>query len=288
MTTPLPKSAMTPHTAIELPSSFAALPSSTDRFAAPSHATPRPQRPPAAGVAVVGPRAFLVSDGRGPLRPAADGPLAVDAEGYIVDRAQGRLLGWPLAAGDNAQRLPRPAPLRAGLVAARARATRQVALTLNLDARGLPLADAPRDPAHPAGWQHALSLTVYDAQGRALPLVGGLRKTAADEWLVVFVDGDGRALPGTPWRLRFDADSGQVAPGCAAVTVALGGQRIRLDFSRATQTAAPFAVSELQQDGRDALPLHGVTIDSSGVVSAHYEGGGCMRIGRARHGAAAR
>jgi flagellar hook protein FlgE len=236
-----------------------------------------------AGVAVVGPRAFLVSDGRGPLRPAADGPLAIDGDGYIVDRAQGRLLGWPIGApADGVQRLPRPAPLRATLVAARARATRSVSLSINLDARTLPLADPPRDPAHPAGWQHALSLTVYDADGAAVALVGGLRKTAADEWLLVLVDADGQVLPGTPWRLRFDADLGAVAAGCAAVTVALGGQRIRLDFSRATQNAAPFHVSELLQDGREAQPLHGVTIDSAGVVCAHYQGGGSMRIGRTR------
>lgn len=258
-----------------------------------SNAAQRPPRAPAdasarraapvAGldVAVVGARAFLVSDGRGPLRPAADGPLSVDVEGYIIDRAQGRLLGWPML-HDAAQRLPRPAPLRATLTAARARATRQVAVTLNLDARTAPLADAPRDSAHPAGWQHAFSVTVYDAQGAAAALVCGLRKSAADEWTLAIVDADGLALPGTPWRLRFDADSGCIAAGSAVLNVALAGQRIRFDFAAARQTEAACSVVELRQDGRDAQSLHGITIDSTGVVSAHYEGGSSLTLGRAR------
>jgi len=233
------------------------------------------------GVAVVGARAFLVSDGRGPLRPAADGPLRIDSDGYIVDRAQGRLLGWPMR-GDARERLPRPAPLRATLIAARARATRQVTITLNLDTRCSLLADAPRDLSHPAGWQHAFSVTVHAQDGTASALVCGLRKTAADEWMLALVDEDGLLLAGTPWRLRFDADSGRLSAGSAVLNVALGGQRIRFDFSAATQTAAPCAVPVLQQDGRDAQSLHGVTIDSAGVVSAHYEGGSRLTLGRTR------
>jgi flagellar hook protein FlgE len=232
-------------------------------------------------VAVVGARAFLVSDGRGPLRPAADGPLSVDTDGYIVDRAQGRLLGWPMRA-DTQQRLPRPAPLRATLIAARARATRQVTVTLNLDARTHPLADAPRDLSHPAGWQHAYSVTVYGSDGAASALVCGLRKTAADEWTLAIVDEDGLLLAGTPWRLRFDADSGRLGAGSAVLNVALGGQRIRFDFGASCQAASPCSVPELRQDGRDAQPLHGVTIDSAGVVSAHYEGGSSLTLGRTR------
>jgi flagellar hook protein FlgE len=242
-----------------------------------------PRRSAAAGpgVAVVGARAFLVSDGHGPLRPAADGPLHIDGDGYIVDRAQGRLLGWPLRA-ETHERLPRPAPLRATLVGARARATRQVAVALNLDARTSPLADAPRDLSHPAGWQYAFSVAVHGADGVASALVCGLRKTAADEWTLAIVDDDGLLLAGTPWRLRFDADSGRLAAGCAVLNVALGGQRIRFDFGAACQTAAPCSVPELRQDGRDAQSLHGVTIDSTGIVSAHYEGGSSLTLGRAR------
>jgi flagellar hook protein FlgE len=244
-------------------------------------ALPRPAPAAGPGVAVVGARAFLVSDGHGPLRPAADGPLGIDSDGYIVDRAQGRLLGWPMRS-DAHERLPRPAPLRATLIAARARATRQVTVALNLDARTSPLADAPRDLSHPAGWQHAFSVTVYGADGSASALVCGLRKTAADEWTLAVVDEDGLLLTGTPWRLRFDADSGRLTTGCAVLNVALGGQRLRFDLSAACQTAAPCGVSELRQDGRDAQPLQGVTIDSAGVVSAHYEGGSSLALGRTR------
>lgn len=245
-------------------------------------AAPRRAVPAAGlGVAVVGARAFLVSDGHGPLRPAADGPLSIDADGYIVDRAQGRLLGWPIG-NDARDRLPRPAPLRATLIAARARATRQVAVALNLDARSSPMADAPRDLSHPAGWQHAFSVTVYAHDGTASALVCGLRKTAADEWTLAVVDEDGLLLTGTPWRLRFDADSGRISAASAVLNVALGGQRIRFDFSATRQTAAPCAVPVLRQDGRDAQSLHGVTIDSAGVVLAHYEGGASLTLGRTR------
>jgi flagellar hook protein FlgE len=268
----LPPSAASSAAALHLPRALPQAPAPSARRAAPAAGL---------GVAVVGARAFLVSDGRGPLRPAADGPLSIDTDGYIVDRAQGRLLGWPMR-GDAHERLPRPAPLRATLTAARARATRLVTVGLQLDARCSPLADAPRDLSHPAGWQHAFSVTVYTQDGVPSALVCGLRKTAADEWMLALVDEDGLLLTGTPWRLRFDADSGRICAGSAVLNVALGGQRIRFDFSAACQVAGPCAVPVLRQDGRDAQSLHGVTIDSAGVVSAHYEGGGSLTLGRTR------
>jgi flagellar hook protein FlgE len=167
---------------------------------------------------------------------------------------------------------------------------------MNLDSRGsvkLPASGPAIDFNDTSTYNHATSVTVYDAKGHDVAVSYYFQKAGADVWNV-YVSANGVAVRddgGTPpvpvpvTTLTFPTDgSAPISPAgpigldipatsnsLGALTVPIAG--VTLDMSGATQTAAGFGVTELSQDGYAPGQLTGLSIATDGMLMARYSNG---------------
>jgi flagellar hook protein FlgE len=243
-------------------------------------------------LAISGAGFFQVTDGKSPAVFTRNGQFKVDRDGYIVNNASMRLMGY--RADDLGTIQPGQAvELQLPTGGVSPSATTEMLLEMNLDSRRdvtLP-ASAPQIDFNDAEtYNNATALTVYDAKGQEVALTYFFQKSATDTWNVyatangVTVGGtaaaplpvttiqfpaDGSAPVSPSGPVAFDVPAGVNSQG--AETMAIAG--VTLDVSSTTQFGSPFGVTDLRQDGFSAGLLTAISVESNGVVMARYSNG---------------
>ncbi|HEX5685332.1 MAG TPA: flagellar hook protein FlgE [Ideonella sp.] len=232
---------------------------------------------------------FQLSDTSGSTVYSRNGQFKVDQNGFIVNNASMKLMGY--MADNNGVIQPGAAvPLRLPTAGIEPNVTSEVNLEFNLDkSEGITPAATPLiDFDDPSTYAEATEATVYDAAGQPVTVSYYFQKTADDTWNV-FARANGTSCAGTDadpqpvTTLTFSADGSTFTSSNDTLdipttvdadgvsTLAIPG--VELDFTGSTQYGAAFGVTNLDQDGYSAGSLSGITFDSSGVVMARYTNG---------------
>ncbi len=238
---------------------------------------------------------FQVTDGHSPISYTRNGQFKLDRDGYLVNNAQARLLGY--AADANGVIQPGASvPLRLPTRGIEPKQTSRVDLEFNLDSRVAvtgPAAPAPPaiDFADASTYNNARSLTIYDEKGQEVAVSLYYQKAGNDQWNV-FATANGSSIGGTPGApvpittLQFPANG--AAPTLPAGPVALTGVEpvpnaqgaqivpfgsLTFDFSGTTQFGSAFAVTDMRQDGHSAGQLSSIAVEADGVIMARYSNG---------------
>jgi flagellar hook protein FlgE len=232
---------------------------------------------------------FQLSDTSGSTVYSRNGQFKVDQNGFIVNNASMKLMGY--MADNNGVIQPGAAvPLRLPTAGIEPNVTSEVNLEFNLDkSEGITPAATPLiDFDDPSTYAEATEATVYDAAGQPVTVSYYFQKTADDTWNV-FARANGTSCAGTDadpqpvTTLTFSADGSTFTSSNDTLdipttvdadgvsTLAIPG--VELDFTGSTQYGAAFGVTNLDQDGYSAGSLSGITFDNSGIVMARYTNG---------------
>jgi flagellar hook protein FlgE len=139
-------------------------------------------------LAINGAGFFEVSDGRNPIEYTRNGQFKVDRDGYIVNNAQQRLMGYP-ADGTGVIQPGQAVALQLPTAGIDPQATSTIKLEMNLDARVAQTAPSAAALAagtpqivlsDPSTYNNATSLTVYDAKGQDVALTYYFQKAGTD------------------------------------------------------------------------------------------------------------
>ncbi len=236
-------------------------------------------------IAINGAGFFRVTLPDGSTAYTRAGEFKLDTSGNIVTNAGAKLMGYPTSVDGVAtsstlqpMQLPTSSPIPA-------RSTTAIAAEFNLNAAA-PVwnASVPNVPLTTFG----TSLTTFDSQGSAIPTSVYMRKTANDTWQV-FTDptSDASATASLAATLTFDVNGQLTASVPATPTVSItspnptiGTITPTLDFSKATQYATAFAVTDLTQDGYAPGDFVAMSIGENGVISARYSNGQTQATGQ--------
>ena len=243
-------------------------------------------------LAINGAGFFQVTDGKSPTTYTRNGQFKVDRDGYIVNNAQQRLMGYAA----NAQGVVQPGQavaLQLPTAGINPAPSTTIAVEMNLDARlpvTAPVAGNPIDFNDSATYNNATSLTVYDAKGQEVALTYYFQKASTDNWNVFATangspvgsvggvltpltqiafppNGTAPTAPAAP--VAFDVPSTVSATG--GTTLPITG--ITLSVKGATQFGSPFGVTNMKQNGNAAGLLTAVAVENNGVITAHYSNG---------------
>lgn len=250
-------------------------------------------------LAINGPGFFQVSDGRNPVAYTRNGQFKLDREGFLVNNAADKLVGYPADA--NGTILPGKAqPLQVPTQGIAPKPTSRIDLELNLDARQgvtVPAAGPAIDFQDPRTFNNATSLTIYDAKGQDIALTYYFQKSGADTWNV-FATVNGTSVAGTNaapapiTTVTYASDGsaplspvGGFAVDIPASTNLAGAQTLpitglQVDFDGTTQFGSPYGVTNINQDGFTAGLLSSVTIESNGIIMARYSNGESKAAGQ--------
>ncbi|MFA5494435.1 MAG: flagellar hook protein FlgE [Porticoccaceae bacterium] len=183
-----------------------------------------------------------------------NGQLTLSGDGYLTNAQGARLTGYPAGVSNGGE----PVTLQIPADTMQPRATSQIDVTLNLDAR---------EPSY------TNSATVYDSQGNAhdLTMVFTKDDTVDNTWEVeLFVDG---ATAGTS-PLEFDTNGLPVSGMstlAASVTVGTNVEPLTFDFNiNSTQFGSNSQLGALNQNGYAAGDLLGIYIDDKGNITGNY------------------
>jgi flagellar hook protein FlgE len=232
---------------------------------------------------------FLVRSGAGAtdsLVLSRNGAFGVDAERWVVDNEGRRLQVLPTTAdgavtGVGASSLQ---ALRLPTNSGEPRETTEIRIVANLPATApTPLAGFARD--NPASYNHATSLTVYDASGNAQTATLYYRRIddplAAPNklWEAHAFLGDAPIdpVPGPgPQILTFDPDGVLLSP-TGAVPFSGGFSISHADTVSENQ---PFSIGFAEQNGYAPGRLESVGIDQKGIVRASFSNGETLSLGK--------
>jgi flagellar hook protein FlgE len=232
---------------------------------------------------------FQLTDTSGAISYSRNGQFKVDQNGFIVNNAGSKLMGYQ-ADGTGTIQPGAAVPLTLPTAGIEPAATSAIDLEMNLDSGDAVIpTQSPRiDFSKAATYSEATEMTVYDTKGAPVTLSYYFQKTATDTW-DVFATANGKTIGGTDadpqpvTTLTFDSDGSTFSSSASTLdvpattdadgveTLAIPG--VAMNFEGSTQFKATFAVTDLQQDGYSAGSLSGITFDSSGVVMARYTNG---------------
>ena len=233
-------------------------------------------------LAINGSGFFQVSDGRNPTMYTRNGQFKIDRDGFIVNNQAMMLMGYQ--ADDQGVIVPgQAAPIQLPTAGIDPRATDEITLEMNLDARAAVTGGAVFDAGDPTTYNNATSVTVYDEKGQDVALTYYFQKTATDTWNV-YITANGEMLPAMPHQVEFPANGGNPINGTGTVTIdvpatpsgspqTLPIPGIALDLGGATQYGAGFGVTDLRQTGYAPGQLTGISIEGNGIIMARYSNG---------------
>ena len=235
---------------------------------------------------------FQVGDGTSPITYTRNGQFKVDRDGFVVNNANLRLMGY--AADGEGQIQPGLAvPLQLPTGGVAPRTTSGMEFELNLDSRAdvtTPAAGAAIDFNDADTYNNATSLTVYDVQGREVALTYYFQKSGEGTWNV-FATANGTTVAGSDGdpqpvtTLTFAADGSAPTDPAGPITIDIPGTTtasgsltlpiagVELDLTAATQFGSPFGVTDVQQDGFAAGQLTAIVVENNGIIMARYSNG---------------
>ncbi|MBT0569549.1 flagellar hook protein FlgE [Curvibacter sp. CHRR-16] len=223
-------------------------------------------------VAINGRGFFQTTERDGSTAYTRDGQFKLDKDGNVITNTGGFVMAYPTDVKGKTTSLtpqkltlPTAAPIPA-------KATTTINTEMNLDAR----AEIDTSPAPPETIaRYGTTITAFDSQGQEVPVSLYFVKSANDTWNVY----DSLNATTPAFNMTFDANGQLTSPtGPMPLTVQspnpnIGAFTVNVDVSKATQYGAPYAVSNLSQDGYTAGELTGMSIDESGVIMTRYSNG---------------
>ncbi len=236
-------------------------------------------------IAINGAGFFRVTLPDGSAAYTRAGTFKLDTSGNLVTNASAKLMGYPTSVDGVAtsttlqpMQLPTSSPIPA-------RATTAIAAEFNLNASA-PVWNA--SVPNVALTKYATSLNTYDSQGSAIQTAVYLRKTGNDTWQV-FTDptNNASATASVVSTLQFDVNGKLTSSVPATPTISILSPNptinqfaATLDFSKATQYATAFTVTDLTQNGYAPGEFVAMSIGESGVISARYSNGQTQATGQ--------
>lgn len=241
----------------------------------------------ATDLAINGPGFFLVSGDGEAVSLTRAGSFVPDGDGFLVNAAGLRLLGYPVQVGGNTV----VANGTAGLEPISVKDQSLVAtpsinglLSVNLPAGAdiVAAADLPSTNGLGSEYSAKSSLVTFDNLGNEVIVDVYFSRTTATDWEVsvfesgavdpatVFPYGSGPLATGT---MSFDPGSGALsAPAVSNFTVP-GGSAFELDFEGTTQLAADYTVLTVDVDGNGPSEVANLEFADDGFVYAVFENG---------------
>lgn len=250
-------------------------------------------------LAINGAGFFQVQEGSNPISYTRNGQFKVNRDGYIVNNAQFKLVGYP-ANNDGVVQYGTAVPLQLPTGGVKPQATANIDLELNIDARQSVTAPASApmiDFADVDTFNNATGLTVYDGKGQEVVMTYYFQKAATDTWNV-YATANGVTVGGTPGdpqpvsTVVFAPDgsaalapTGPVLIDIPATVTASGFDTlpitgVSLDFGNITQFGAAFGPTNVAQDGFSAGLLASINVESNGVIMARYSNGQSKAAGQ--------
>ncbi|WP_339897785.1 flagellar hook protein FlgE [uncultured Gilvimarinus sp.] len=234
---------------------------------------------------------MFILDNAGDKLYGRDGTFGLDKDGYIVNNTGSNLQGF--IADDEGNVGGILEDLRVDVENQAPKATTELDLSFNLDAREAALDPAEFDPSDPATYNNATSATVYDSLGNSHTLSQYFVKTGDNTWDVYpQVDGEDLAAPADPIAISFDENgaittedaNGVLVPTSFALSYDPGNGAapadIEIDYANSTQYGSGFSVEALSQDGYTTGRLAGIDIDEQGLIFARFTNGEAQTIGQ--------
>jgi flagellar hook protein FlgE len=231
-------------------------------------------------VAIQGDGFFVVKRGAETLYSRA-GSFSFDSVGNLTNPDGGVVQGWMANAGvinSNAPTTGLKLPIGQTLPPTQ---------TTNLDLGG----NLPADAA--VNTKIVSSITVYDAQGLAIPASFEFQKTATDTWTVTATmpNANGSTPPATagtatlnwnPTTGTFSATTMTLNPPASVGTFAAAGIKVALGNAQnaLTQYAAVNSVSALSQDGAGMGTLQSFTLGGDGTLVGIFSNGLKQPLGK--------
>lgn len=229
-------------------------------------------------VAINGDGFFQMQDTSGQMLYSRNGQFKLDSDGFIVNGAGHRLLGYPV---DNVGNLVTQvrSQLQLPTVGIAPKATEEIKFEMNLDSRKTAVAGAI-DYDDPKTYHNATSVRIYDAKGQPVDVTLYFQKTGTDSWNIYTtapdVNGDG-----TPEQIDVSAvtfDSNGLNPSVTSLTLNIPGggaaydpiSNVKLDLAGLTQFGGNFGVTDVSQDGYAPGQLTQLTIEEDGIITARY------------------
>lgn len=231
-------------------------------------------------LAISGNGFFVLNDNGQSLYTRA-GSFSVDRDGYVVNAEGQRLEMYDVNSATGSVTNFTPSDLQLNLGENPANPTSTITMNLNLDATSSVPATTPFSATDSTSYNFSTSTTVYDSLGAAHEgTYYFVKSSTANTWDAYF-SVDGTVLNSTsPAVLTFNSDGSlntvtNASPMTGTFTPTNGASAMTFtsDFTGTTQYGATSAVNSLSQDGYTTGQLSGVTVDSSGLISANYTNG---------------
>lgn len=218
-----------------------------------------------------------------------NGSFGVDPNRFITDAQGSRLQAYAVETDGTVPNNGALIDVRVPMTTGTATATGKVALKANLNINA-GASEAEFSRANPASYASATSTTIYDAAGNPQTLTNYFVRKAptdaastASEWTVHSFVGDTPMNEGGT-DIAFDADGNLLGSGTISLAYPDAGDATRapisFDLSGTTASKQPFAVSSRSQDGTALGEFSGITVDSSGVITASYSNGDAVKLGK--------
>ena len=253
-------------------------------------------------IAINGDGFFRVSNG-GVISYTRNGQFTLDKNGYIVTSNANRLTGYTVNA-NGALMQGSPVELNVDTSDLAPKATTGVVAKLNLDSTEDVIDTTGTyqfDPADPATYTNATTVTVFDSLGNAHDVQTFYVKSAANTWDVWAIDDAAAyaasvvAVPAVPpagitqlGTLNFTS-SGAIdtatttLPLAANIVVGTGAVTtldINIDYTGTSQYGSAFGVNKLTQDGYASGRLSSFTVSSDGTLTGSYTNGKTSTLGQ--------
>lgn len=230
-----------------------------------------------------------------------NGQFQMDKNGYIVDNAGRKLIGFPATEGVVIPGTLQP--IKVSLGVAKPNPTSTAALTANLDSTSTGVVGSVAgaatgtqiNPSVPSSYNYATTFTVYDTPGSPQGLTLYFQKAATGGgWNVAAYVAGNQILPvgdatiagtETAMTLTFATDGTVATINGAAVaplaTTASGTMpSFSLDLSLLTQYGSTSGVSFVSQDGYSTGKFVSLSVDKTGLVQGRYTNGQALAIGQ--------
>ncbi len=239
-------------------------------------------------LAITGSGFFVVQSNSGDAFLTRAGAFALDAEGFLVNSAGYKLLGYPAnQAGGAVNSAEGLEPVQVGGTQLQSNPTTNGTFVVNLpaDATAVVAANQPSANAASAEFAGKTSMTVFDNLGRPVTLDIYSAKVAPETWEVsVFDASTADATSGsfpytsgplTSDTLTFDATTGELDAGSvSSLSIPVpNGATMPLDLTGTSQLAGGYVVLGAQANGGGASVASGTDISADGTLFTIFDDG---------------
>ena len=253
-------------------------------------------------LAVSGNGFLLVSDGSNAAYLTRAGSFVKDDQGYLVNAAGFKLLGYPIINGSTAAASNGTAGMEEVNISTMAlEATPSTLGTYNanvpIDATVVTAGNRPSDNIATSAYTAKSSITAIDNVGREVTLDIYYTKTGTNTWDVSVFNAADAASSTAPFpytsgalsttSLTFDSSTGQIASVTPANPAGLvlsipvpNGQTLTLDISASSELAESFQVLTPTINGNAPSAVEGVEFNKDGTLYAVYGNGARVGIYR--------